>query len=573
MSQAFKFFALAGMLAGAIHAATRYEAEDATGTTTLTATSVTASGGSYVKMQGGNLSFTVQAATAATYDLVVHYAQGYDANGKVQNLVVNGSTVGSLSFPYSIAFTDMKSVVKLSSGSNTLAITNSWGWVDVDYIEISAHTATPFTLTAAMATPGASASAQKVFTFLQSKFQKKVVSGVMTLDLLNGMTALDLHSQAEVSYIKGASGKEPALVGFDFMHATGKNSDGSWYKAYSNATVTMATQLWKEGGIPQFTWHWKDPLKNVETFYVGTASTTVTTFNFAKAFKDSTTCATWDSSSAEFKAMLGDIDTVAAYLKKLQTTGVPVLWRPVHESSGGWFWWGAHGPTAFKALYNLVFSRLTSTHGLNNLIWVWNSDGKDAAWYPGESKVDIIGRDYYYYPRITNHASLLSEFETLKGAFGTNKLITLAENGSIPYPDSLVADAAGWSYFMPWYGDYVTGADNGTASWNTIMNHDYVITLDKMPGWSNVTTGIAATAKAPSVSTVRVRNGSLELVNTITGEISVELVALDGKRIATLHQGNLDAGTHAYSVKAAKGMYLVRVRDASGISTARIALP
>lgn len=572
MSQGFKLFALAASLAGAAHAADRYEAEAAVGTSTVTATSATASGGSYVKMQGGDLSFTVAAATAATYDLVVHYAQAYDQNGKTQNLVLNGTASGSLSFPYSAAFADLKTVVKLKAGSNTLAITNSWGWVDVDYIELSPHTATPFALSSTMATPNASANARKVFAFMQEKFQKKVISGVMTLDLLSGMNALDLHAQAEISYIKGASGKEPALVGFDFMHATGKNSDQGWYKAYSNATVTMATQLWKEGGIPQFTWHWKDPLKTIESFYVGSASTTPTTFNFAKAFKDSTTCVAWDSTSAEFKAMLGDIDTIATYLKQLQTAGVPVLWRPIHEASGAWFWWGAHGSTAFKALYNLVFNRLTVNHGLTNLVWVWNTDGKDVTWYPGESKVDIIGRDYYY-PRITNHGSLLSEFETIKNVFGTGKLIALSENGSVPYPDSLVADAAGWSYFMPWYGDYVTGADNGTASWNTIMNHAYVITLSDMPGWSNVTTGVASTTKAPSTSMVRVRNGSLELVNTTAGEASVELVTLDGKHIATLHQGNLDAGSHAFSVKAAKGMYLVRIREASGISTARIALP
>jgi len=34
------------------------------------------------------------------------------------------------------------------------------------------------------------------------------------------------------------------------------------------------------------------------------------------------------------------VDTIATYLKELQALGVPVLWRPYHESNGVWFWWG-----------------------------------------------------------------------------------------------------------------------------------------------------------------------------------------------------------------------------------------
>lgn len=60
-------------------------------------------------------------------------------------------------------------------------------------------------------------------------------------------------------------------------------------------------------------------------------------------------------------------------------------------------------------------------------------DGKasDAAdWYPGDAYVDIVGRDYYYYPRIANHGSLVASFEKVKDLFGGTKLIALSENGS-----------------------------------------------------------------------------------------------------------------------------------------------
>ncbi len=42
--------------------------------------------------------------------------------------------------------------------------------------------------------------------------------------------------------------------------------------------------------------------------------------------------------------MVRDIDAIASLLKRLQDHGVTVLWRPLHEAAGGWFWWGAGGP-------------------------------------------------------------------------------------------------------------------------------------------------------------------------------------------------------------------------------------
>ena len=68
-------------------------------------------------------------------------------------------------------------------------------------------------------------------------------------------------------------------------------------------------------------------------------------------------------------------------------------------------------------------------------------------WYPGDEYVDIIGRDYYYYPREANHGSLVASFEKVKEIFNGRKIIALTENGSIPHPDSLIGDEAGLVLF------------------------------------------------------------------------------------------------------------------------------
>jgi hypothetical protein len=153
----------------------------------------------------------------------------------------------------------------------------------------------------------------------------------------------------------------------------------------------------------------------------------------------------------------------------------------------------------------MMYARMTGQHALNNLSWVWTSDeaGDALDWYPGDDVVDIVGRDYYFYPRIADHGSLVASFEKVKEIFGGKKIIALTENGSIPHPDSLQGDGSGWSYFMPWYGDYTMDGwahDNTAADWNAVMNHEYVITLDEMPGWAGYTPSPISPALRTSIA-------------------------------------------------------------------------
>lgn len=163
----------------------------------------------------------------------------------------------------------------------------------------------------------------------------------------------------------------------------------------------------------------------------------------------------------------------------LQTQKVPVIWRPLHEAAGGWFWWGAKGAAPCKKLYQIMFDRMVNHHGLKNLIWVWTREPDDNDWYPGDEYVDIVGRDIY---KEGNHGSHIEEFKAFNKLHGTKKMITLSECGSIPDVDNLKRDEAAWSWFMSWYGDFVRKAENNSiALWKKNFASDYVITLDEMP--------------------------------------------------------------------------------------------
>lgn len=148
---------------------------------------------------------------------------------------------------------------------------------------------------------------------------------------------------------------------------------------------------------------------------------------------------TWEN-----KVFTEDLKNAAAYLKLLRDADIPVLWRPFHEAAGGWFWWGKDA-ASFKSLWIAMFNYF-KTEGLDNLIWVWTTEGNDADWYPGDQYVDIVGRDVYN----KETADCVSEYTSIAENYG-NKIVSLSECGTVGLISEQWASGARWSWFMPWY--------------------------------------------------------------------------------------------------------------------------
>ena len=568
-----------------------------------------ASGGKYVNMRGGELNFTVTVPAAGFYTIWARYSQTCDQS-KTQNLVVNETPAGVIVFPVTglitsqtecgpVAFDYFRAAgkVRLNAGPNKVAITNSWGWVSIDYIEVGPHIPEPFNVASSLVNPNATDNARKVYQFMRENFGSKVISGVMTnvttqYDGLN--TPHTINSQHEMKHIKDASGKLPALLGLDYMHSTGLKSDDMWFRGYHGGVQFLAEDIFNAGGIPTICWHWKDPLKDSEdqAFYVYPQNGKGTHFDLGKAYSDAANTV-FDVNSAEYKALVADIDQVAGYLKELSDKNIPILWRPLHEAAGGWFWWGsgARDPNpavakaaanACKNLWIFMYDRMTNHHGLNNLIWVWTCEegGSALDWYPGDEYVDIVGRDWYPYPnqREKIHGSLVSNFENLKEIYGGRKIIALSENGPVPHPDSLVNDGAHWSFFMPWYGDFTIGthdqATNTVAEWNYIMNHPFVITLEDMaavvgPGWADyqVSTSVFKDgAKTTPGTAVRapqalVRGKTLRITSPDNSDLRIRVINVQGRTIRTFRA----KGSADFSLKnVPAGRYVVEIRRGGG---------
>lgn len=305
----------------------------------------------------------------------------------------------------------------------------------------------------------------------------KEIEGEKTL---SGTTANVNWNINEAKWVNKHTGKWPALNFFDFIHLP--FSPSNWID-YSN--ITEVYNWHKNGGIVGCMWHWNMPTNDGQdwTCTPGTGNKE-TGFDVRKIF---------EPESAEYKQMMNDIDKVASTLKKLKQRKIPVLWRPLHESGGQWFWWGLDAE-ACNELWRVMYKRFHEA-GLNNLIWVWTSAAawnrpysEGYKWYPGDEYVDIVGIDIYNNSSASNIYSTCYKMLRKKSP---DKLIALTECGSLAPISQQWKAGARWLYFAPWY-DYER--TNNTSSeafkstehqhcnvewWNDAFSNDYVLTRDE----------------------------------------------------------------------------------------------
>lgn len=457
---------------------TLYEAEDAAISGTLQSyDEADVSGGKVI----GNfaedtdvITFTVEIPTDGSYNIIIT-SKGIGGD-KVNNVLIDGDFTGTFESKGNVFSDAVLRSVMMTSGIHEISITKSWGWMTVDCIKIEAAEAIPdsiYEVSNILINPNANAETQALFSYLCEGYGKQILSGQVAD---NGLDS------DEFKAIYDVTGKFPAILGLDMMdYCPSRTEKGSRSQA-----VERAIEFHEKGGIVTFCWHWNAPDKYIKEGPAdnGTPrwwsgfSTVNTTFDIA---------AVMEGNDPEGKALIdADIAEIAKQIGRLQDAGVPVLWRPLHEASGGWFWWGAKGADAYKSFWKYLYEQLTDVYGCNNLIWVWN--GQSADWYPGEEYVDIIGEDIYTDTHAyTAHTAKFSEILDYSGG---NKMIALTENGTIFDIDNAISTNAKWAWFNTWSGGFITKdgqfSDEFTEAEILQKNYqsEYVITLDELPDWS-----------------------------------------------------------------------------------------
>lgn len=359
--------------------------------------------------------------------------------------------------------------VYMEAGEHEITVEKYWGYIDYDKVIVFEGTPideSRFNVSAKLVDPEATDNAKRLFSYLCDSYGKYTISG-QYCD--SGMMGWENRVIADNN-----GGKYPAILGLDMGYYSQTGVDHN----VSISTTEQAIAYWEKGGIVTLCWHWLAPEKYIKgTWY--------SAFRPEEVRMDLT--AIVDGEDEEGMALLKkDIDNIAQQLLLMQEAGVPVLWRPLHEASGGWFWWGAEGSETYIKLYRLLYDTLTKEYGLHNLIWVWN--GQDGEWYPGDEYVDIIGMDIYAGERV--YTSQIEQFLLNQSYAEGNKMVVLSENGTMIDPELAVRDRAMWGYFCTWSGEFVM--NNGVRKkysdqytdvdmLTKVYGSEYVITRDELP--------------------------------------------------------------------------------------------
>lgn len=409
--------------------------------------------------------FRVQISEDGFYDLNFYSAS---TDRKENYVSVDGDSMGTIVTDAENFDMSTVSRVYLTQGEHEIAVAKLWGWIDLDRLEIV--TAKPldesiYQVSAKLCNENATEETKRLMSYLCDNYGTNILSGQYC----------DTGSFGkEFQVIKKATGKTPAVLGLDFIeYSPSRVENGSKGRA-----TELAIQHWENGGIVTFCWHWNAPSKYLTgQWYSG----------FYKEYTNIDLKAIMDGRDEEgYELLMQDIDAIAEQLAILQDAGVPILWRPLHEAAGGWFWWGASGAEAYKELYILLYDKLTNEYGLNNLIWLWN--GQDAEWYPGDEYVDIIGEDLY--PGEHVYTSQINKYMEAVNYTNPPKMVVMSENGCVFDPELAVRDGAMWGFWCTWGGEFAakntaifTYSEQYTEedALKRFYEHEAVITLDEVP--------------------------------------------------------------------------------------------
>lgn len=192
------------------------------------------------------------------------------------------------------------------------------------------------------------------------------------------------------SDVKEVVGDYPGLINWDLGMLeldSANNLDGVPF-AYMAQEIKNQHE---RGGVNSISWHLRNPVTGGNSWDVSYPATVKEIVN--------------DSTVAHRKMVewIGKTADFIGNLKDSVGNGIPVLYRPWHEHTGGWFWWGANNsaPEEYKQLWTMT-RKVFDEKGIDNVVWVYSPDrvGSEEAYlerYPGDEYVDVMGIDIYQF--------------------------------------------------------------------------------------------------------------------------------------------------------------------------------
>jgi len=227
----------------------------------------------------------------------------------------------------------------------------------------------------------ATAETKTLYNNLKELAKTKVLFGHQD-DLAYGVKWWEEPGRSDV---KETSGSFPAVYGWEIGNIDGdRNLDSVQFSKMRE----WIREGYERGGVITISWHEHNPVTG------GNA---------------------WDTNGrvvshiipggSHHDAWKQKLDMVAEFMLSLKGNDgelIPVVFRPYHELTGSWFWWGKALCTSeeFIQLWQFTINYLTSEKNVHNLLYAYSTDNFDTEEYfldryPGNEFVDVIGFDDY----------------------------------------------------------------------------------------------------------------------------------------------------------------------------------
>lgn len=253
-----------------------------------------------------------------------------------------------------------------------------------------------------------------------------------------GLTAFGHHDDTaygryweympDSSDVKTVCGDYPAVMNWDLgwiETGSDKQLDGVPFEFIKKEIVKQDAR----GGMNSLSWHLRNPLTGGDSWDNANDSTLAVVMR-DKALTD--TLRKWVGMTADFIGSLRDKDGKR----------IPVMWRPWHEHTGEWFWWGINRGSAddFKNLWRLTHD-VFDEKGIDNVVWVYSPDKSNVnglddymSRYPGDEYVDVMGADIYYFDEPDTDRIFTERVEktlgsAVRAAKERGKIAALSETG------------------------------------------------------------------------------------------------------------------------------------------------
>jgi len=213
-------------------------------------------------------------------------------------------------------------------------------------------------------------------------------------DLAYGVHWINEPGRSDVLEVTGSY---PALYGWELghiEHGAEMNLDNVDFEQMKG----WIREGYGRGGVITLSWHPDNPLTGGSSWDVEGGQNVIA--GILPGGERHDIFRSWLDQLADF---MGDLIYVD---EEGNSHPIPVIFRPWHEMSAGFFWWGDpySSHEEYRQLYRFTVEYLRDEKSINHILWAFSPNSFSEYeyeteywnWYPGDEYVDILGFDDYY---------------------------------------------------------------------------------------------------------------------------------------------------------------------------------